>query len=244
MMKKGITIAGIAALGVGLVGRIAVALGKNAIVISGGMSAYRALLWAARGALAVGAVFAVGFVARIALARGEAKKMEARMDALRTADRKSKAPLSTESGRFNEEKMHELLRTLFASAPAAVAAYQPRFQTQLDRMNEYQLNLKRLLRNNDATELSEAEAFLDKLEQNMFGKMRQVYNLLMMYDETTPVEELQRSLDGALAHNNRVLDQARKLNATVTEYINNQGSSQESLGSVEAFIKVLQEELT
>jgi len=244
MMKKGITIAGIAALGVGLVGRIAVALGKNAIVISGGMSAYRALLWATRGALAVGAVFAVGFVARIALARGEAKKMEARMDALRTADRKSKAPLSTESGRFNEEKMHELLRTLFASAPAAVAAYQPRFQTQLDRMNEYQLNLKRLLRNNDATELSEAEAFLDKLEQNMFGKMRQVYNLLMMYDETTPIEELQRSLDGALAHNNRVLDQARKLNATVTEYINNQGSSQESLGSVEAFIKVLQEELT
>ena len=243
-MKRGNTIAGIAALGVGLVGRIAVAMGKNSIVISGGMSTYRALLWAARGALAVGAAFAVGFFVRIALARSEARQMEKRMDALRTADRKSKAPLSTESGRFNEEKMHELLRTLFASAPAAVAAYQPRFQTQLDRMNEYQLNLKRLLRNNDATELSEAEAFLDKLEQNMFGKMRQVYNLLMMYDETAPIEELKASLDGALAHNNRVLDQARKLNATVTEYINTQGSSQESLGSVEAFIKVLQEELT
>ncbi len=243
-MKKGITIAGIAALGVGLVGRIVVALEKNSIVISGGMSTYRALLWAARGVLLVGAAFAAGLIVRIALARSEARQMERRMDALRTADRKSKAPLSTESGRFNEEKMRELLQSLFATAPAAVAAYQPRFQTQLDRMNEYQLNLKRLLRNNDATELSEAEAFLDKLEQNMFGKMRQVYNLLMMYDETAPIDELKTALDGALAHNDRALSQARRLNATVTEYINNQGSTQESLGSVEAFIKVLQEELT
>ena len=78
----------------------------------------------------------------------------------------------------------------------------------------------------------------------MFGKMRQIYNLMMMYDETTPIEELKTALDGGLAHNERALNQAKKLNATVTEYINNQGVTQESLGSVEAFIKVLQEELT
>ena len=74
--------------------------------------------------------------------------------------------------------------------------------------------------------------------------MRQVYNLLMMYDETAPIEELKDSLNEALEHNNRALEQAKRLNATVTEYINNQGTAQESLGSVEAFIKVLQEELT
>lgn len=243
-MKKGITIAGIAALGLGLAGRIALAVEKNSILIHGGMSTFRTLVWVARGAILVGAAFAAGFVVRIALARSEARRLERQMKALRTADRKDKAPLSTESGRFNEDKMRELLRTLFAAAPGEVAAYQPRFQVQLDRMNEYQANLKRLLRNNDATELSEAEAFLDKLEQNMFGKMRQVYNLLMMYDETAPIEELKASLNEALEHNNRALEQAKRLNATVTEYINNQGTAQESLGSVEAFIKVLQEELT
>jgi hypothetical protein len=242
MKNKG-TIIGLSALGIGLAGRIALALSKDSVVISGGMSTYRALLWAARGALLVGAAFLAGIVVRIALARSEARQMEKRMDTLRAADRKSKAPLSTEAGRFNEEKMRELLRTLFDSAPGQVAAYRPKFQVQLDRMNEYQANLKRLLRNNDATELSEAEAFLDKLEQNMFGKMRQVYNRLMMYDDTAPIEELSASMDEALDHNNRVLDQAKRLNSTVTEYINNQGTTQESLGSVEAFIKVLQEEL-
>jgi hypothetical protein len=243
-MKKGITIAGIAALGVGLVARIALAMEKSSIIVNTSAASFRLFVWAARGLLLFGTAVVAAVVLRLVLARSEARQMEKRMDALRTADRKSKAPLSTESGRFNEEKMRELLQSLFTTAPAQLAAYRPRFQVQLDRMNEYQANLKRLLRNNDATELSEAEAFLDKLEQNMFGKMRQVYNLLMMYDETAPIEELQTSLDDALTHNDRVLDQARKLNATVTEYINNQGGTQESLGSVEAFIKVLQEELT
>ena len=242
MKNKG-TIIGLSALGIGLAGRIALALSRDSVVISGGMSTYRALLWAARGALLVGAAFLTGIVVRIALARSEARQMEQRMDNLRAADRRSKAPLSTESGRFNEEKMRELLRTLFDSAPSQVEVYRSKFQVQLDRMNEYQANLKRLLRNNDATELSEAEAFLDKLEQNMFGKMRQVYNLLMMYDDTAPIEELRASMDEALDHNNRALAQAKRLNSTVTEYINNQGTTQESLGSVEAFIKVLQEEL-
>lgn len=243
-MKKGITIAGIAALGVGLVARIALAMEKSSIIVNTSAASFRLFVWAARGLLLFGTAVVAAVVLRLVLARSEARQMEKRMDALRTADRKSKAPLSTESGRFNEEKMRELLQGLFTTAPAQLAAYRPRFQVQLDRMNEYQANLKRLLRNNDATELSEAEAFLDKLEQNMFGKMRQVYNLLMMYDETAPIEELQTALDDALAHNDRVLDQARKLNATVTEYINNKGGTQESLGSVEAFIKVLQEELT
>ena len=58
------------------------------------------------------------------------------------------------------------------------------------------------------------------------------------------IENMKASLDEALAHNDRALDHARRLNATVTEYINNQSGAQESLGSVEAFIKVLQEELT
>ena len=243
-MKKGITIAGIAALAVGLVGRIILAAKWASIVANTSAASYRSFVWAARGLILFGAAVIATVILRIMLARSEARQLEKRMDALRTADRKSKAPLSTESGRFNEDKMRELLRTLFAAAPGEVAAYQPRFQVQLDRMNEYQANLQRLLRNNDATELSEAESFLDRLEQNMFGKMRQVYNRLMMYDETAPIEALKAALDEALAHNDRALDQARRLNATVTEYLNNQGNSQESLGSVEAFIKVLQEELT
>ena len=243
-MKKKLTVLGIAALGLGLIGRVALAAAKNSIVISGGMSTYRSLTWVARGALLAGVVFLTGTVIQVVLARSAERKMEQRMDALREADRKSKAPLSTESGRFNEEKMRELLRTLFASAPEEVSVYRPRFQAQLDRMNGYQTSLQRLLRDNDVTELPEAEAFLDKVEQNMFGKMRQIYNRLMMYDSTAPIGELTASLDEALTHNERALDQARRLNATVTDYVNNQGSSQESLGSVEVFIKVLQEELT
>ena len=242
-MKNRQLILGAVGFVLGLAGRAALGLAKNSVIISGGMATFRTLRWVANGVMAAGIALAAGAVLKLAIARSRAKQAAQQQDALRRAARKASAPLSTESGRFNEAKMRELLQTLFAQAPAQVLAYQPRFQAQLDRMNEYQANLNRLLQDNDATELSEAEAFLDKVEQNMFGKMRQVYNRLMMYDETAPITDLQAALDEALAHNDRALDQAKRLNSTVTDYVNNQSAAQETLGSVEAFIKVLQEEL-
>lgn len=236
-------IPGILTFLLGLAGRIGLAAAKNDVIVSGGMQAFRTWLWVSRGLLLAGAVLLAAVLAIVLLARKDRKRTEQNLATLRAAERKAKAPLSTESGRFNEQKMRELLNTLFERAPNEVLAYQARFQTQLDRMNEYQANLSRLLRDNDVTELSEAEAFLDKVEQNIFGKMRQVYNILMMYDEAAPITELTTPLEDALAHNDKALEQARRLNAAVTEYVNHQGTPQDSIDSVEVFIKVLQEEL-
>lgn len=243
MKRVKLIIPGALTLLLGLAGRIVLASVKNAVIVSGGMHAYRIWLWASRGLLFAGSVLLAAGLAKVLLARKDQKKTEQNLAALRDAARKAKAPLSTESGRFNEQKMRELLNTLFEQAPNEVLAYRQKFQAQLDRMNEYQANLSRLLQDNDVTDLSEAEAFLDKVEQNMFGKMRQVYNILMMYDDTAPIAELTAPLEDALAHNDKALEQARRLNTAVTEYVNHQGTPQDAMGSVEVFIKVLQEEL-
>ena len=243
MKRKKFLIPGILMALLGLAGRIGLAAAKNDVIVSGGMQAFRTWLWVSRGLLLAGGVLLAAALAIVLLARKDRKRTEQNLATLRAAERKAKAPLSTESGRFNEQKMRELLNTRFERAPNEVLVYQARFQTQLDRMNEYQANLSRLLRDNDVTELSEAEAFLDKVEQNIFGKMRQVYNILMMYDEAAPITELTTPLEDALAHNDKALEQARRLNAAVTEYVNHQGTPQDSIGSVEVFIKVLQEEL-
>ena len=89
----------------------------------------------------------------------------------------------------------------------------------------------------------ETESFLDRVEQNMFGTLRRVFNLLMMYDETQPIQPLLDQLADAQAHNDRALDQASRLCAAMTDYVNNQGATADVYGSVEQFIQILQEEL-
>ena len=64
-MKKGITIAGIAALGVGLVARIALAMEKASIIVNTSAASFRLFVWAARGLLLFGTAVVAAVVLRL-----------------------------------------------------------------------------------------------------------------------------------------------------------------------------------
>jgi hypothetical protein len=222
-----------------LVARLLVGGAENDILINSGAKTYRALLWAARiGLLAGLGLLAIGVVSAVLKQR----QAQAAAAAQQKVSRKP-APLSAADGRFNEPEIRSHLLSLFSSSPAKAVPYLEAFQAQLDRMNGYQARLTQLLDQNGAQDLREAESFLDRVEQNMFGTMRRVYNLLMMYDEAQPIQPLLDQLAEAQAHNDRALDQASRLCAAMTEYVNSQGASSDAYGSVEQFIQILQEEL-
>ena len=77
----------------------------------------------------------------------------------------------------------------------------------------------------------------------IFGMMRRVFNWLTMYDAASPEQPLLRNLEDAAAHNEKALEQAGRLCAAITEYINNQGSKIDVTNSVKNFIELLKEEI-
>lgn len=222
-----------------LAARLLVGASQNEILINSGAKTYRTLLWAAR----IGLLAGLGLLAAgVVLAVLRQKQAQAAA-AAKQKERRKPAPLAAADGRFNEPEIRNHLVSLFASSPAGTIPYLEAFQAQLDRMNGYQARLTQLLDQNGAQDLREAESFLDRVEQNMFGTMRRVFNLLMMYDEAQPIQPLLDQLADAQAHNDRALDQASRLCAAMTEYVNSQGASSDAYGSVEQFIQILQEEL-
>ena len=235
-------IPGAALLLAAVVGRLVLAGAETSVLISAGAGAYRALTWAAWGAMLLGLLLTL--LPILPLLR-EKKKEQASQEliARARAESRRRAPLSTSSGRYNEEEIRGYLAQLFDSMPPKFTPYLEKYQAQLDRMNSYQARLSRMLKQNGADDLTEAEALLDKLEQNIFGMMRKVFNWLTMYDAASPEEPLLQNLKDAEAHNEKALDQAGRLCAAITEYINNQGSKVDITGSVKSFIELLKEEI-
>lgn len=230
---------GLALVLAALTARLIIGAFRTDILVFSGAGSYRTLLWASRIALGAGLCLLAAKAGSAFLKQRKAKAAAAEQRKARSKP----APLAAADGRYAESEIRGRLLSLFAVAPAETVPYLEQFQAQLDRMNGYQARLTQLLEQNGAQDLREAELFLDRVEQNMFGAMRRVFNLLTMYDETQPVRPLLEQLAEAQAHNDKALDQASRLCAAMTNYVNNQGAASDSGGSVEQFIKVLQEEL-
>ena len=235
-------IPGLALLLGGALGRLLIAGAKDEILINLGSSGLRVLTWAAYGAMLLGLVLTLLPLLSLLRERRKMERAEALIEKARTENRR-RAPLSNRSGRYNEEEIRGYLIQLFDTMPPKFTPWLEKYQAQLDRMNSYQARLSRMLKQNGADDLTEAEALLDKLEQNIFGMMRKVFNWLTMYDASSHEEPLLKNLAEAEAHNEKALEQAGRLCAAITEYINNQGSNVDITSSVKHDIELLKEEL-
>ena len=224
------------------IGRLLISAAENEILINYGMSTYRVLAWIARGAMLAGLLLLVPPLLGILKERRREQASE-ELIARAKAENRKRAPLSNRSGSYNEAEIRSCLIQFFDTTPPQFTPWLEKYQAQLDRMNSYQARLSRMLKQNGADDLTEAEALLDKLEQNIFGMMRRVFNWLTMYDASSPEEPLLKNLAEAEAHNEKALEQAGRLCAAITEYINNQGSKVDITSSVKSFIELLKEEI-
>lgn len=232
----------LALLAAGGLGRLLVSGAETDILIQAGAAAYRTLSWITRGLMLAGLLLLIPPLLQLAKQRRQQRASQALIDRARAENRKN-APLSNRGGRYQEEEIRSYLIQLFDTMPPKFTPYLERYQAQLDRMNSYQARLSRMLKQNGADDLTEAEVLLDKLEQNIFGMMRRVFNWLTMYDAASPEQPLFRNLEDAAAHNEKALEQAGRLCAAITEYINNQGSKIDVTNSVKNFIELLKEEI-
>ncbi len=235
-------IPGLALLLGGAIGRLVIAGAKDGILIKLGSSGRRALVWAAYGAALLGLGLTLLPLLSLLRERRKPERAQALIEKFKTENRR-RAPLSNRSGRYNEEEIRDSLSRLFDTMPAKFTPYLQLCQAQLDQMNCYQARLSRMLEQNSADDLTEAEALLDKLEQNIFGMMRKVFDWLTMYDASSPEEPLLKNLTEAEAYNEKALEQAGRLWAAITEYINSQASNVDVTGSVKHDIELLKEEL-
>ena len=175
------------------IARLLISGAENEILINSGAGLYRVLVWVSRGAMLAGALLLIPPL----LGNLKQRKREQASQELIARARKEnrmRAPLSNRSGSYNEEEIRGFLIQLFDSVPPQFTPWLEKYQAQLDRMNSYQARLNRMLKQNGADDLTEAEALLDKLEQNIFGMMRRVYNWLTMYDPSSPQEPLIKNL--------------------------------------------------
>ena len=235
-------IPGLAVLLAGGIGRLLVSGAENDILINLGSSGLRILTWITRGGMLAGVLLLIPALLSILKDRKTERASE-ELIARAKAENRRRAPLSNRSGKYNEEEIRSCLMQYFDSSPPQFIPWLEKYQAQLDRMNSYQARLNRMLKQNGADDLTEAEALLDKLEQNIFGMMRRVFNWLTMYDAASPEEPLLKNLAEAEAHNEKALEQAGRLCAAITEYINNQGSKVDITSSVKNFIELLKEEI-
>ncbi len=235
-------IPGLVLLLAAVVGRILISGAETKILMDSGASTYRALAWVARGAMLAGALLLVPPLLAVWKERKK-EQVSQELIARAKAENRKRAPLSNRSGRYSEEEIRSCLDQCFDAAPRQFIPWLEKYQAQLDRMNSYQARLSRMLKQNGADDLTEAEALLDKLEQNIFGMMRRVFNWLTMYDAASPEEPLLQNLAEAEAHNEKALEQAGRLCAAITDYINNQGSKVDITSSVKTFIELLKEEI-
>ena len=239
-------IPGLLLLTAGIVGRLVISGAETSVLIHSGMQTYRILRGISLGVILAGAALTlVGGTLLLLplLAERQSVRASQELIAKAKAESRKRAPLSTRSGFYNEDEIRDCLMQFFDSVPQKFVPYLEKYPAQLDRMNSYQARLSRMLKQNGADDLTEAEALLDKLEQNVFGMMRQVFNLLTMYDATSPEAPLLEKLEAAEAHNEKVLEQAGRLCATITEYINSQGSRVDITSSVKSFVELLKEEI-
>ena len=224
------------------IGRLLITGAETQILINAGAAVYRVLVWIARGVLLAGVLLLVPGLIALLKERRKARASK-ELIARAKAENRKRAPLSNRSGKYNEEEIRAYLVQLFDTLPPKFTPWLEKYQAQLDRMNSYQARLSRMLKQNGADDLTEAEALLDKLEQNIFGMMRRVFNWLTMYDAASPEESLLKNLAEAEVHNEKALEQAGRLCAAITEYINNQGSKVDVTSSVKSFIELLKEEI-
>lgn len=100
-------------------------------------------------------------------------------------------------------------------------------EAQFDKMDAQQNRLHGLLENNGAIALGDTEDILDTVEQNMCKRIRNLINILSVYDPTVPDNHniVADEISKCITENKSLLDSAQEFILAVANYLNTQNSS-------------------
>ena len=231
--KRRALLIGLGILILGLLARGVVSWQETNILINASAAALRALTWAARAVLVLGAGISGVFLG-LFLAQ---KRREAAEKSVH------RASLSMKKGRLNEKDIRAYLTGLLAEPDGRFRDQLERFEAQLDRMNSYQDRLHVMLKDNDVQDNGAAERFLDGLEQRLFASMRRAFNIITMAAPGDPGEETARRLAEVEETNGKCLDLASRLCVTVMDHVNHQKGTVDITESIEQYLEYLKEEI-
>lgn len=118
----------------------------------------------------------------------------------------------------------------------------PEIETLTDQMvlmNSYQDRLSKLLINNEAQSLCEAEELVSKMEQQILLNVRKVLNYMEIFD-VPDREKMKECILQCAKENTGLLNATKDFLLCVTNFLNNQGNyAEDGMQMVEDFKKVL-----
>ena len=110
---------------------------------------------------------------------------------------------------------------------------------QMVLMNSYQDRLSKLLINNEAQSLCEAEELVSKMEQQILLNVRKVLNYMEIFD-VPDREKMKECILQCAKENTGLLNATKDFLLCVTNFLNNQGNyAEDGMQMVEDFKKVL-----
>jgi cobalamin-dependent methionine synthase I len=104
-------------------------------------------------------------------------------------------------------------------------------------MDSYQERLSRLLQTNDVHTLSDTEEILDRVEQYICRNVRKVLNYMEVVDPSSPedVELVRTKFSTCCSDNQDQLKQTQEFIIALTDFINQQGDSDNDLSMLEVY---------
>lgn len=222
-------------------GLIATLIFKDEIIVYMGIGAFKAL----RGVCGVATLLTafgsgVTGVTTISKLRDQEMIERKQREFIEDSHKKETAKLSVKD-KLENSKLRELLQEKLQNGWEPTRELIDKCIEQLQQMDDYQDRLSRLLKSNDAQMLSDTEEVLDRVEQYICKNVRKVLNYMEVADYRTAedVNLVRSKLSACCADNQEQLKQTQEFIFALTDFINQQGDSDNDVSMLELYKKTI-----
>lgn len=232
-------------IGVFGIGFVALLLLRDNIIVYLGIGAFKTIRALLLGIMAVTGVG--GIVSGIRLTG----KMHAQIASDKEQQRKledqqrMEAPKLSVRDKLENSHLRDLLRKHMQKGWDVLGDSIMRCMGQLEQMDDYQERLSRLLKNNGAEMLYDTEDVLDRVEQYICRNVRKVLNYMDVSDPKLPgdVSMLKEKLADCFESNQEQLRQTQEFLFALTDFLNQQGDSENDASMLEVYKRTLLESI-
>ena len=146
-------------------------------------------------------------------------------------EQKKKESYLAASGKLSENTMRDEISGAISGSWYFLEEKLTPLIEQSKRMDEYQSRLADLLRKNGADKLDDAEDVLDRVEQEMLRNMRKVINYIEIGvpDQKDSVARIRDAAGECHDKNARLLSDTSAFLVALTDYLNSQGDSSDTV---------------
>ena len=149
------------------------------------------------------------------------------------------------TNRLSENVLRNHLQKSYTSDWIKLEQYLKPLYEQSKKMDTLQSKLKSLITKNDASVLDDTEDVLIEAEQGLLKNIRKVMNYMDVCDPNV-LEESEKVKESAIQNfneNEKILDSVSDFLMSLTEYLNNQGST-DSLNTLNSYKDVLKDTIS